>query len=54
MLRAHAIVVAHGVNRVFDDLDPPAGLGVCIGLREEEVPVGYAAEEFAYVDEVEM
>lgn len=51
---AHGGVVGHGLDRVLDNLDVAAGLGVGIGLLEEEVPVGDAAEELADVDEVEV
>jgi hypothetical protein len=51
---SHAVVVGNGLDRVLDDLDPAAGLGVCVGLLEKKVPVGYAAEQLADVYKVKV
>jgi hypothetical protein len=51
---SHSVVVGYGLYRVLYDFNPPTRLRVFVGLCEEEVPVRYAAEEFANVHKIEM
>ena len=54
MVRSHTIVIGYGLHRVFHDFYPAPWLCVLVCLREEEIPVWYAAEELADVYEVEV
>lgn len=39
---------------MLNDFDPAAGFTMCVCLLQKEIPVGYATEELADVDEVEV